>query len=290
LNIFGLVAQPGHVRGEVTHLLLDSSALLRFIEDEIARFFDLVEGVDNSKYAEWWAKHPLGRGLAISDSFVRLSTLTVSLLSAEVLLVVVMYFNVIFGSVTTPHSGQVETKRMEFEWYRYARWVMLAIVSLLISGTVVFFIAFWVYVLITAPDQGLEEHGAMPWHPYLGAYGYVYIVQMVLLSSILIFMCLMGWAQKRIMELPQDPSPYELERKERYAAHVQGLAKARAAAFHARKKSKSKAGDDGGARSTTTASESSKSKEPMRRLPATQAAKVTSRSAKIPSTSGTRSE
>ena len=235
-----------------------------------ARFFDRVDGVDYSKYAAWWAAHPLGRGQAISDAFTRLSTLTVSLLSAEVLLVVVMYFNVIFGSVTTPHAGKVDTMRMEFEWYRYARWVLLSIVSLLIAGTVVFFIAFWLFVLITAPDQGMEPDGAIPWHPYLGAYGYVYVVQMVLLSCILVFMFLMGLAQKRIMELPQDPSPYELERKERYAAHAQRMELARAAARRAGKKA------GGGAQRQPAAGEATATarapKAPKRKASSSQAA------------------
>jgi hypothetical protein len=101
---------------------------------------------------------------------------------------------------------------------------------------------------------------------------------MVLLSGILIFMCLMGWAQKQIMELPQDPSPYEVERKERYAAHVQGLEKSRAAARRARKKAarakRQSVSEDGGAQPSDLSTQPARS---------SQTTKVKSRSAKIPS-------
>jgi hypothetical protein len=117
---------------------------------------------------------------------------------------------------TTPHKGQVALQRREFEWYRYARWVLLSIVGFLISGTVVFFISFWLYICIRVPDQGLEPDGIIPWAGYLGIYGYLYIVQLILLIGILFFMFLMGFAQNRVMELEPAEGQYELRRRQRY--------------------------------------------------------------------------
>jgi ABC-type multidrug transport system fused ATPase/permease subunit len=117
---------------------------------------------------------------------------------------------------TTPHAGQVSRLRREFEWYRYARWVMLSIVGLLLSGTIVFFVAFWLYICIKTPDESLEAQGTVPWDGYVGIYGYLFMVQIILLVCVLIFMFLMGFAQKRVMELESEESEYEHERRRRY--------------------------------------------------------------------------
>jgi hypothetical protein len=117
---------------------------------------------------------------------------------------------------TTPHAGQVPRLRREFEWYRYARWVMLSIVGLLLSGTVVFFVSFWLYICIKTPDESLEAQGNVPWDGYVGIYNYFFWVQTILLICVLVFMFLMGFAQKRVMELEPDESEYEHERRRRY--------------------------------------------------------------------------
>jgi hypothetical protein len=96
-------------------------------------------------------------------------------------------------------------------WWRWTKWVILATVVLLVAGIVMFYLAFWKFVLIKLPDQGLEPEPLLPQDKYakyyIGVYGYTFRIQMILLGCVLAFMCIMGVAQWSMMELDDLPPP-----------------------------------------------------------------------------------
>lgn len=80
-----------------------------------------------------------------------------------------------------------------------------------VNGIVMFYLAFWTWVLIKLPDQGLEPEPLLPEKKYerfyTGVFAYTFRVQMILLGCVLAFMCVMGIAQWTMMELDDEPPP-----------------------------------------------------------------------------------
>jgi len=93
--------------------------------------------------------------------------------------------------------------------------------ALVVTGTVVFFITVWVYILLKVPDQTLEpsDVGIYPKGVnslgvgYQGIYTWSFWALVVLLGNVLLGMCVMGWAQHRTMELPMKETMAERARR-----------------------------------------------------------------------------
>ena len=179
---------------------------------------------DYSLYAIYWNTTCTGMSGAgtypISDIFLRLSMITVATLLTSVLLACVIYFHIVFGEATGTNN-QVSMARREFEWWRWSKYPIVVLVGCLVTGTVVFFITVWVYILIRVPDQTLEPANAGIYPRgvnalkvgYQGIYTWSFWVFVVLLIIVLLGMWAMGFAQFRTMELPEMESKLEQGRR-----------------------------------------------------------------------------
>lgn len=207
LNVFGIIGAL------LLSLVISLPGSLTY-DDYMAanmRFSNTTAGVDYGKYKEMWYANSLSYATpAISDSFFYTINLSVSALSTSVLLVVVVYFHLVFGK-TAVSAAHVTKREREQMWWRWTKWVILATVLLLVAGIIMFFLAFWSWVLIKLPDQGLEPEPLLPGDKYIkgyvGIYGYTFRIQMILLGCVLFFMCVMGVAQWTMMELDDQPAP-----------------------------------------------------------------------------------
>ncbi len=100
LNVFGVVGAL------LLTLVIVLPTTLSYDEMRAAnaRFSNTTPGVDYTKYALFWKDHTLGGNLTICDAFTRLASISVSLLSCCILLVVLVYFNVVFGKMARAHA------------------------------------------------------------------------------------------------------------------------------------------------------------------------------------------
>jgi hypothetical protein len=207
LNVFGIIGAL------LLSLVMSLPGSLTYEDYQAAnqRMSNTTVGVDYGKYKEMWYANSLSFATpAVSDSFFYDINLSISALSTSVLLVVVVYFHLVFGR-TAEHAPHVTKREREKMWWRWTKWVILATVLLLVAGIVMFYLAFWKFVLIKLPDQGLEPEPLLPVEKYakyyIGVYGFTFRIQMILLGCVLAFMCIMGVAQWSMMELDDLPPP-----------------------------------------------------------------------------------
>jgi hypothetical protein len=207
LNVFGIIGAL------LLSLVISLPGSLTYEDYQAAnqRMSNTTAGVDYGKYKEMWYANTLSYATpAVSDSFFYDINLSISALSTSVLLVVVVYFHLVFGR-TAAHAEHVTKRAREKMWWRWTKWVILATVLLLVFGIVMFYLAFWTWVLIKLPDQGLEPEPLLPEKKYerfyTGVFAYTFRVQMILLGCVLAFMCVMGIAQWTMMELDDEPPP-----------------------------------------------------------------------------------
>jgi hypothetical protein len=96
------------------------------------RFSNTENATDYSAYKEFWTGKSMGRHApAISDFFLVNVSVAISAVASSVLLTLIIYLHLVFGQKTA-HNMNVRKFERERAWWKYTKYVLVAMILLLI--------------------------------------------------------------------------------------------------------------------------------------------------------------